>query len=168
MADRDQQNNSDRGSGSGAPGMGGRPRLALWIYLAIFMAIMVHIFLFVGAQTPNEIEYSTFLEYIDEGYVEKVVVVNDTRVDGTYTAEAVSSGKVRLGPPRQDLFGSEGEQAQNTFTTTKPADHELITYLMDHNTEAAASGDDVVGFDADQQENWFGGLLTRLFPLAII
>lgn len=148
--------------------MGGRPRLALWIYLAIFMAIMVHIFLFVGAQTPNEVEYSTFLEYIDEGYVEKVVVVNDTRVDGTYTDAAVSSGKVRVGPPRKDLFGSEGEQAQNTFSTTKPVDHELIAYLMDHNREANTSGGQVVGFDADQQENFFGGLLTWLFPLAII
>ncbi len=168
MAQKDQKNNTDQGSKPSTPGAGGRPRLALWIYLAIFMAIMVHIFLFVGAQTPNEVEYSTFLEYIEEGYVEKVVVVNDTRVDGTYTPEAVSAGKVRLGPPRQDLFGSTGDEATNTFTSTKPIDHELISYLMAHNDEARAGNGQVVGFDADKQENWFGGLLTWLFPLAII
>ncbi|MBO6576485.1 MAG: ATP-dependent zinc metalloprotease FtsH [Rhodothermales bacterium] len=167
MGQDDQQNTSNK-PGQGPMGPGGRPRLALWIYLAIFMAIMVHIFLFVGAQTPNEVEYSTFLEYVDQGYVEEVVIINDSRVEGTYTESAVKDNRVKLGQPRQDLFGGTPEEAANQFLTTKPADHELVTYLMDYNDRARAQGDAVVAFDADQQENWFGGLLTWLFPLAII
>jgi cell division protease FtsH len=168
MGQKDQEKDTPKGGRPTGPGVGGRPKLALWIYLAVFAAIMVHIFLFVGAQAPNEVEYSAFLEYIDKGYVERVVIVNDRRVDGTYTADAVQGGRVQLGTPRQDLFGGKEGDGRDQFASTKPADHELIAYLMEHNTEARASGGQVVTFDADQQENWFGGLLTWIFPLVII
>ena len=168
MAQQDPKNRMDKPGPGGPPGPGGRPRLALWIYLAIFMAIMVHIFLFVGAQTPNEVEYSVFLEYVDEGYVSEVVVINDSRVEGKYTDKAVSEGRVRLGPPRQDLFGGSQEEGRDVFSTTKPSDHELVAYLMAYNERARESELQPVAFDAEQQENWFGGLLTWLFPLAII
>ncbi|MFT5145034.1 MAG: cell division protease FtsH [Rhodothermales bacterium] len=142
--------------------------MALWIYLALFMAIMVHIFLFVGAQVPNEVEYSTFLQYVRDGYVADVVVVNDKRVDGTYTPEAVSQGRVKVGPPPQNLFGPSETESENGFVTVKPADHELVAYLMAHNESAQASNGQEVSFSADQEENFLGGLLYWLFPLAII
>jgi cell division protease FtsH len=168
MGQQDQNNKSDRGSSPGSLGTGGRPKVALWIYLALFMAIMVHIFLFVGAQVPNEVEYSTFLRYVQDGYVADVVVVNDKRVDGTYTPEAVAQGRVKVGPPPKSLFGSTETESENGFVTTKPADHELVAYLMAYNESAQGSNEQVVSFSADQEENFFGGLLYWLFPLAII
>ena len=60
-----------------------RPKLSLWIYLAIFVALLVHFFIFWGGEDPNNIGYSDFLNYVEQGYVEKVVVINDSRITGT-------------------------------------------------------------------------------------
>ena len=144
-----------------------RPKLSVWIYLAIFVALLVHTFLFFGGSDANSIEYSTFLGYIEQGYVAEVDVVNDTRIDGTYTEEAVSESRVQKPEPRQDLLGGQEEAGRN-FTTTKPGDHDLTDYLLNYNAAAEEDGRPLVQFDADREENLFGSLLTWVFPLLII
>ncbi|MEQ9104161.1 MAG: ATP-dependent zinc metalloprotease FtsH [Rhodothermales bacterium] len=145
-----------------------RPRFMLWIYLAAFMAIMVHIFLFVGGMEPNEVEYSRFLDQVEKGYVNEIVLVNNTRIEGLYTDDAVRQGLVEVKPPQQNLFSTPDVDAENRFFSTKPADHELVQFLLDHNAEAREAGGSEVGFDARQDDNWFGGVLTWIFPLLII
>ena len=73
-----------------------RPRIMLWVYLAAFMALMLHIFLRMGDVEPQHVEYSRFLEQIKQGYVQEVVLVNDRNVEGVYTSEAVQQGKVEV------------------------------------------------------------------------
>ena len=144
-----------------------RPKLSVWIYLAIFVALLVHTFLFFGGSDANSIEYSTFLGYIEQGYVAEVDVVNDTRIDGTYTEEAINENRVQKPEPRQDLLGGQEEAGRN-FTTTKPGDHDLTDYLLNYNAAAEEDGRPLVQFDADREENLFGSLLTWVFPLLII
>ncbi|MGI9176095.1 MAG: ATP-dependent zinc metalloprotease FtsH [Rhodothermales bacterium] len=144
-----------------------RPKLSVWIYLAIFVALLVHTFLFFGGSDANSIEYSTFLDYIEQGYVAEVDVVNDSRIDGTYTEEAISENRVQKPEPRQDLLGGQEEAGRN-FTTIKPGDHDLTDYLLTYNAAAAEDGRPLVKFDADREENLFGSLLTWVFPLLII
>ena len=162
------EDREDRSQGSGSRFSGGRPKFSLWIYLAIFMALLVHVFLFLGSEDPNAIDYSTFLDYVEQGYVEKVVIVNDSRIDGTYTSEAVRNQQVKIGKPRQALLNSEQAETPRRFTTNKPSDHELTSFLQAYNKEARASGKPEVEFTAQREENWFGGLLTWVFPLVII
>lgn len=145
-----------------------RPRFVLWIYLVAFMAIMVHIFLFVGGIEPNEVEYSQFLEEVKKGWVEEVVLVNNARVEGLYSDDVIREGLVEVPEVENNLFMPPDEQAANRFYSTKPADHELIQFLLDHNNSQRAEGADEVRFDARQEENWFGGILTWIFPLLII
>ena len=144
-----------------------RPKLSVWIYLAIFVALLVHTFLFFGGSDANNIEYSTFLNYIEQGYVANVEVVNDTRIDGEYTAEAISENRVQKPEPRQDLLGGQEEAGRN-FITTKPGDHDLTDYLLAYNAAAQEDDRPLVEFDADREENIFGSLLTWVFPLLII
>ena len=66
----------------------------MWIYLAIFLALMFHFVLNVSGRVSNDVEYSTFLNHVSSGYVEEVNVVNDQRVKGMYTSEAVREGRV--------------------------------------------------------------------------
>ncbi len=145
-----------------------RPRFSLWIYLAIFLALIVHILIFVTNTDPNSVDYSAFLTYVEKGYVSEVVVINDTRINGTYTETAARDKLVKLPKPRQDLLSASTTEDTRKFTTTKPADHELTQFLRDHNETAKSAGQPTVEFSARQEENWFGGLLTWVFPLLLL
>ncbi|NNF03491.1 MAG: AAA family ATPase, partial [Rhodothermales bacterium] len=171
MADDNRDKlNLDRGdsSGKGPKLPDRRPKFMLWIYLAAFMALMVHIFLFMGGVETNDIEYSTFLRYIEQGYVEEIVVVNDAEVEGKYTSEAVREGHVQVVEQQPNILTGDDPEQRNAFSTTKPSDHELIQYILEYNDRMEEEGGRTVSFDADRQENWFGGLLTWIIPLAII
>lgn len=151
----------DRKPGDANGGNGprlGRPRFSVWIYLAIFVALLIHFFVFLGGEDANRIEYSTFLDYLEKGYIAQVEIVNDTKVNGEYTDDAVRERVVKLGKPRQDWLGGSTGQTPNNFTTTKTADHELTDLLRENE----------VIFEAKQEDNWFGGVLTWVFPLIII
>ena len=145
-----------------------KPRFMLWIYLTAFMALMLHLFLRMGDVEPQRVEYSQFLEHVSKGYVEEVVLVNDRRVEGIYTAEAVQEGRVEVKTIQPGVLTGNTPQTPNKFISTKPADHELVQFLIDYNTVQAASDGKEVAFDARQEEDWFGGLLTWIFPLIII
>lgn len=170
---QNERENYKPGNGDSAPGKGPRlpdrrPKLSLWIYLAIFLALLVHFFLFMGGTEPNTIEYSKFLDYVENGYVSEVVIINDSRIEGKYTAEAGKQGVVEVAPPRQDFLGGTQETSLN-FITMKPADHDLTDFLRSYNQ--SAEEDEAlskVAFTARQDENWFGSLLTWAFPLLLL
>ena len=147
-----------------------KPRFTLWIYLAIFLGLLVHFFIFWGGEDPNTIDYSTFLEYVEDGHVEKVVVVNDKRIEGTYTQAAIESGAVKIARPRQDLLNNTEPEPSTRFTTTKPEDHELTAFLRAHNQSVEEAGGDgrIVEFTSKTEENWLGGMLTWVFPILIL
>ena len=145
-----------------------RPRFMLWIYLTAFMALMLHIFLRMGDVEPLRVEYSQFLEQIKKGYVEEVVLVNDRKVEGVYTLEAVQQGQVEVKTIEPGILTGNAAQTPNTFISTKPADHELVQFLIDYNSAQATQGQTEIAFDARQEEDWLGGLLTWIFPLIII
>ncbi|MDX1547950.1 MAG: ATP-dependent metallopeptidase FtsH/Yme1/Tma family protein, partial [Rhodothermales bacterium] len=157
----------DRGDGPSGPRLPDRrPRFSLWIYLAIFLALLIQIFLFWKNVDDASIDYSTFLDYVEQGYVESVKIVNDRRIEGTYTEEAVEKNLVKVAEPQQDLLG--GTTQQNLFTSTKPADNDLVAFLREYNEEAEAAEGRPVEFRVEYEENWFGGLLTWIIPLALI
>lgn len=158
--------NSEKGGGPRLPER--RPRFMLWIYMAAFFALLVHIFIRMGDVEPQQVEYSQFLEQIEQGWVEEVVVVNNLRVEGLYTQLAVQEGRVEVKPVQPNILTGPNPDAARRFISNKPADHELVQFLIEYNTAQAEAGEDEVAFDARQDENWFGGLLTWIFPLAII
>lgn len=145
-----------------------RPRFMLWIYLAAFMALMLHIILRLGNVEPQRVEYSLFLQQIEKGYVEEVVLVNNMRVDGIYTSSAVQSGYVEVKAIKPGILTGNNPQAPNQFTSTKPADHGLIQFLIDYNVSQSSSNEREIAFDARQEKDLLGGLLTWIFPLIII
>ena len=146
-----------------------KPKFSLWIYLAIFLALLVHFFIFWGGEDPNTIDYSTFLEYVEQGHVGKVVVVNDKQIEGTYTEAAITSGQVKLAEPRQDLLNNTEPETPLRFSSTKPEDHELTAFLRAHNETLQEGGEGtLVEFTARTEDNWLGGAMTWVFPILII
>ena len=128
----------------------------MWLYLAIFLALMVHFVLNVSSRVSNEVEYSTFLRQVSDGYVEEVDVVNDLRVRGKYRIEAVREGRVEVAPPKQSFLSGPDEENANAFSSNKPTDHDLIQYLLDYNERALSEGKTEIVFKASREENWLG------------
>jgi len=145
-----------------------KPRFMVWIYAGVFMVLVVHIFLRMGEVEPQVVEYSQFLEHIEKGYVEDVILVNDRTVEGLYTIQAVQEGRVEVKEVEPNILTGPNPDGGRKFTSTKPADHELVQFLIDYNEDKAEAGSGAVSFDARLDENLFGGLLTWIFPLAII
>lgn len=146
-----------------------RSRNALWISLAIVAALVVHFAIkWRGAETPPSIEYSTFLEYVESGYVEHVEIVNDSQIEGRYAAEAVENGAVEVPSQDQGMLGAVVGAPRRAFVTTKPVDHELTAFLREHNATAAEAGGRTVSFTATQEEDWVGTLFLWVIPLGLI
>lgn len=162
-----QQRNSPPPRSDASNDSGGRPRFALWIYLAIFLALAVHLFIYWGGTESSTITYSTFLEYVEQGYVERVEVVNDTRIRGLYTTEAVADGAVRVSTDDDNLLGASDPEERRRFTSVKPSDHELTQFLRTHNAAADEQGASTVEFAATQEEDWLGGVLFWVLPIAL-
>jgi len=163
-----QQRNTPNSRPGSSNESNGQPRFALWIYLAIFLALVVHLFIYWGGTEASNIEYSTFLEYVEEGHVERVEIVNDAQIRGRYTPEAVQSGEVRVSSSEGSILdgGLEAEERRR-FTSMKPADHELTQFLRDYNASAEASGQPTVAFTALQEDDWLGGVLFWVLPIAL-
>ena len=148
-----------------------RSRFALWIYLAIFLALVVHLVLNWTGTDAATIEYSTFLDYVESGYVERVEVVNDTRINGTYTQAAVEDGTVQRpsSGEGEGIFGGMAGADKRAFRTTKPSDHELTALLRAHNQKVkAGEARTRVHFSAETGSEWINTLLFWLIPLALL
>ena len=142
-------------------------RYALWLGVAIVVSLLVHLGLkWRSARAPASIEYSTFLEYVESGHVERIEIVNGSRVEGAYTTDAVETGAVKMPPSDGGLFGARGDR--RAFVTTKPGSHELTAFLRRHNETAAKMGKEPVVFAATQEEDWIETLLLWGLPLGLI
>ncbi|MEM1042669.1 MAG: ATP-dependent metallopeptidase FtsH/Yme1/Tma family protein, partial [Bacteroidota bacterium] len=152
-----------------ATGESRRPRFSLWIYLAIFLGLLVVQAYLWGGTPSNDLDYSAFLGHVENGYVEEVTVINDRKIEGLFTAEAVDESKVPKTEPPQGFASEDPSVAERRFTSVKPEDHDLTAFLTEHNDAVdagAASG--AVSFAAETRENWFGGILAWVFPLALL
>jgi len=145
-----------------------RSRFALWVYLAVFLALLVHLFLNWDGSDSRRIGYSTFLDYVESGYVERVEIVNDTRIEGTYTREAVLNGTVQVPEQEKDLLGSLSPSDRRAFITTKPEDHALTDLLREHNSAVEKEGGTTVSFTARTEEDWLDTVLLWGVPLGLV
>lgn len=145
----------------------GRMKISMWMYAVLFIFLLINLVFFWRGVDSNTIEYSTFLDYVEKGYVEKVRIVNDRRIEGTYTPSAVGEGHVELAESRDSILGSSS-QAASGFTTIKTESHGLVEFLDSYNREARGEGQTAVQYGAAYEDNWVGGVLTWILPLAIL
>lgn len=144
-------------------------QFALWIYLAIFLALVVHLVINWQGTDTATVQYSTFLEYVEEGYIEQVEIVEDTQINGTYTREAVEESQVKWGEAADDgVLGAWSSSDRRAFKTTKPSDHDLTALLRSHNESAEANGEPTVRFSAKTESDWLNTLLLWLLPMVIL
>src|SRR5690625_3772576 len=70
------------------------PRFPIWIYVVLFLVLIAINFYLVPGSASDRIKYSTFLEYVENGYVEEILITNGSDMTGTYSEKAIEEGLV--------------------------------------------------------------------------
>lgn len=156
MSEKKKFSNNNNSKGP-ARGNEKSPKFPIWIYVVLLLALFGIQIYFMNTSSEEQIKYSTFLSYVEKGYVEQITIENGAHIKGEYSAKAVKEGIVT--PPEED----EGWQldssspSKNTFTTTMLEGDEIRPILDEHG----------VIYDVQIDEDWFSGILIWLIPIGL-
>lgn len=134
------------------------PRFPIWIYVVLFLILIGFNLYFVPGESSQRIKYSEFLEYVQEGYVDEITIVNEVEIRGTYAEKAFEEGIVERPEPQQNTWSQFSEESTEKFTTTRLEGDEILPVLDANN----------VVYDVRVEEDWFSGILIWLIPIALI
>ena len=144
-------------------GDGKRPRLSLGtFYLFVLIALLllaVQTFL-AGGGASSEVEYSAFLEQLQQGDVESFEIQDRVDIRGSYTEAAVAAGRVETPAPEPSFGRPPAEDAGRRFRTTKPDDHDLTDYVTSINTARVAADQTPIEFEADYTSGAWSTLIS--------
>ncbi len=135
----------------------------MWIYVVILGFLLFNLIFTVGRENPYAIAYSTFLDYVERGYIESITIQNDRRITGRYNHSAIDL--IEINPDANQGFFNNN-QDRSRFSTTKTANHDLVGYLEE--LRSSQNEATVPTYQVRYSENWFGGALAWLLPIAII
>lgn len=157
MSDSNNFPNRKPESGDSKKGGGGSSRFPIWIYVVLFVALLAVQFWFISPDSGDRIKYSTFLEYVEQGYISQITISNGTEVTGQYSSKAVEEGIVTPPSPEDNQWSLGGGTEGNTFSTTMLEGDEIRPLLDEHE----------VIYDVRIEESWFNGILIWLIPIGL-
>ncbi|RNC79439.1 MAG: ATP-dependent metallopeptidase FtsH/Yme1/Tma family protein [Balneola sp.] len=137
---------------------GNTPKFPTWGFLAIILFLIVIQFMFLNPETGTQIKYSTFLEHVEGGYVDEIIIKNGVNIYGKYNDSAIQDGIVDLPVQDDSPFSlSSGSEDINAFITTMlPGDE--IRPILDANE---------VEYEVRIEEEWFSGMFMWLIMIAL-
>lgn len=133
------------------------PRFPIWIYVVLFLVLIGFNFLVAPGDNSERIKYSEFLEYVQEGYVKEILIVNNIEIEGEYSEKAIEEGIVER-PPQDD----------NRWTSSDPSVPKFSTTMLEGDDVRALFDEYDVVYDVRVEEDWFSGILIWLIPIALI
>ncbi len=138
---------------------GNTPKFPTWGFLAIILFLIVIQFMFLNPEAGTQIKYSTFLDHVENGYVEEIVIKNGVNIYGEYNDKAIQDGIIQ--PPARDesplnLSSSNTEEFKSFITTMLPGDE--IRPILDANE---------VEYEVRIEEEWFSGMFMWLIMIAL-
>ncbi len=149
------KNNSDTKDGLG--GDNSSPKFPIWIYVVLLMVLLAVQFYFMNSDSGNRIKYSTFLEYVEKGYVDDITIENGQYIYGKYSEKAVKEGIVTPANSEQEQWSLTTSSQGNRFTTTMLAGDD-IRPVLDSNE---------VTYDVTIKEDWFSGIFVWLLLIGV-
>ncbi|MEX0609617.1 MAG: ATP-dependent zinc metalloprotease FtsH [Balneolaceae bacterium] len=139
---------------------GNTSKFPTWsIFLLFFLLLLVQV-MFFNPDQGNRIKYSKFLEYVEEGYVEEILITNGVDVTGEYSDKAIQEGMVTR-PEASDNnmpFATGDNEDFRKFRTTMLRDDEIRPVLDANGVE----------YDVRIEEDWFSGIFIWLIPIALL
>ncbi|MEX0904648.1 MAG: ATP-dependent zinc metalloprotease FtsH [Balneolaceae bacterium] len=153
-----QKNNSPKKNNqSDSKGAKKAPRFPIWIYVVLFLILIGFNFYFVPGESSERIKYSEFLNHVDDGYVQEILITNNNNIEGTYSEKAIQEGVIeRPSEPENRWDRSDG--STDKFTTTMLEGDDIRATLDENN----------VVYDVRIEEDWFSGIFIWLIPIALI
>lgn len=136
----------------------GTPKFPTWGFLVILFALLVAQFIYSGVQTSTNIKYSKFLEYVEEGYINEILIKNGTTIRGEFNDKAIADGIIR--PPadgQNNSFNLSESQSFRIFTTTMLRDDDIRPILDANNVE----------YEVLIEEDWFSGVFVWLLMIGL-
>lgn len=138
---------------------GNTPKFPTWGFLAIILFLIVIQFMFLNPEAGSQIKYSTFLDHVENGYVDEIVIKNGVNIYGQYNDKAIQDGIIQ--PPARDdnplnLSSSNSEEFKAFITTMLPGDE--IRPILDENE---------VEYEVRIEEEWFSGMFMWLIMIAL-
>jgi len=133
------------------------PKFPNWIYVVLFLVLIAFNFYFIPGESSERIKYSEFLEYVQEGYVDEILITNSTNIQGDYSEKAFEEGIAERPAPSENRW-DRSDSGTGKFTTTM-LEGDDIRSTLDENE---------VVYDVQVEENWFSGILIWLIPIALI
>jgi len=132
------------------------PRFSIWIYVIVLLGLLAIQFYFMSPESGNRIKYSQFLEYVEEGYVDQIVIKNGAQITGRYSQKAIQEGIAQ--PVQQNQqWQLTGGNTVPRFNTTMLEGDEIRPILDANNVE----------YDVQIEEDWFSGILIWLIPIGL-
>ncbi|MEX0779349.1 MAG: ATP-dependent zinc metalloprotease FtsH [Balneolales bacterium] len=152
MSEKPKNNNSKSGKKKT------NSKFPIWIYVLLLLVLLTIPYFSYSPDADNRVEYSTFLNHVKQGHVEKVVIVNGIDIKGEYKEQAVDQGLVPYNVPEESPWMMGNQELAYSFNATMMDGDELRPLLDEHG----------VHYDAQIDDGWFGGALTWLIPIALI
>ncbi|HKK45436.1 MAG TPA: ATP-dependent zinc metalloprotease FtsH [Balneolaceae bacterium] len=144
--------NNPKGSGGNKS-----PKFPIWIYVVLLLALLGIQVYFMNPDSGNKIKYSTFLEYVQKGYVKEITIKNGQYINGKYTQKAIKDGIVKPKSKSDEQWSLTGSDKANTFSTTM---------LKGDDIRPALDQNGVV-YDVQVEEDWFSSILIWLIPIGL-
>ena len=152
----DQKKHSDNKSDPKGKEKNNSPKFPIWIYAVLLLVLLGIQFYFMNTDGGERIKYSTFLTYVEKGYVNQITIKNGHYINGEYSEKAVKEGVVK--PPTEDKeWYDSSSSGKNTFTTTMLEGDEIRPILDQH----------AVTYDVQIEEDWFSSILVWLIPIGL-
>ncbi|MDZ7681723.1 MAG: ATP-dependent zinc metalloprotease FtsH [Fodinibius sp.] len=133
------------------------PKFPIWIYLVLLLVLVGIQFYFMNADSGSKIKYSTFLEYVEKGYVDDITIENGQYIYGKYSDKAVKDGIIKPPAEKQDQWSLTSSAEGNRFTTTM-LEGDDIRPVLDSNE---------VTYDVTIKEDWFSGIFIWLLLIGV-
>jgi len=144
---------------SDSKGKSKSPKFPTWGFLIIFLVLLVAQFIYQGVQVTNNIKYSKFLEQVENGYVEEIVIKNGSYIEGKYSPKALDDDIVRAPNQEQDQsFNLGGEDKSYLMFRTTMLRGDDIRPVLDANN---------VEYEITIEEDWFSGVFVWLIMIAL-
>ncbi len=150
-----KKNSSKTGSNKNEKKKG--PRFPIWIYVVLFLVLIGFNFLVAPSDSSERIKYSEFLEYVQEGYVKEILIVNNTEIEGEYSEKAIEEG-----------IAERPEQEESRWRTTDTSGPKFSTTMLEGDEVRAMFDEYNVVYDVRVEENWWSGIFIWLIPIALI
>ena len=126
-----------------------------WLYMIIAMMLLGLYLTNESGATSKNVPYDVFQEYVQKGYISKVIGYDDNSVEAYVKPQYVP-----------DVFqGDSSRVGKNPLITTEaPSRESLGEFLQKEKAESRFEG----SINYDKKRNYFGAILWQLLPFAFI